>query len=247
MISIKAPDEIEKIKKAGSILNKVIEKIKAHLKPGLTTHEIDALAEELIVSFGCKPAFKGYRGFPGSACISINEEIVHGIPSGRVINQGDIVSIDIGVELDGYYADAAATYPIGRLNGKVKKLVDVTKEALHLGIKKATEGNHLTDISSAIQNHVEENGFSVVRDFVGHGIGKSIHEEPEIPNFGKPHLGPKLEEGMVLAIEPMVNMGTWEIEVLDNGWTAVTKDRALSAHFEHTITVGKDKAVILTQ
>jgi len=247
MISIKSPDEIEKIKKAGSILNKVIEKLKAHLKPGLTTNEIDTLAEKLIISFGCKPAFKGYRGFPASVCISINEEIVHGIPSGRVINHGDLVSIDLGVEFEGYFADAATTCPIGKLNGEVKKLVEVTKDALHLGIKKATNGNHLSDISSAIQQHVETNGFSVVRDFVGHGIGKSIHEEPEIPNFGRPHLGPKLEAGMVLAIEPMVNVGTWEIEILDNGWTAVTKDRALSAHFEHTIAVGKDKAEILTQ
>ena len=247
MIPIKTPEEIAKIKKAGKILGKIIEKIKQNLKPGITTLEIDSLAHNLITKHGCRPAFKGYRGFPATACISINEEVVHGIPSGRVIAEGDIVSVDIGVELDGYFADAAITHPMGNLNGKTKRLIDTTAKALQIGISKAVEGNFLTDISSGIQDYVESQGFSVVRDFVGHGIGKSIHEEPEIPNFGRPHLGPQLKAGMVLAIEPMVTAGSWEIEILDNGWTAVTKDKTLSAHFEHTIAVTNGKPIILTQ
>ncbi|MFC1703451.1 type I methionyl aminopeptidase [Candidatus Omnitrophota bacterium] len=247
MISIKSAQEIEKMKKAGSILNQIIEKVKESLREGVTTQEIDSLSEELITSHRCKPAFKGYRGFPASTCISVNEEVIHGIPGGRVIKQGDIVSVDIGVEREGYFADAAITQPIGMLNGKLKKLVDVTRESLYKGINKAVQGNYLSDISSAIQNHVEANGFSVVRDFVGHGIGTSMHEEPEVPNFGRPHSGPQLQEGMTLAIEPMVNMGTYEVEILDNGWTAITRDRAFSAHFEHTIAITKDKPIILTQ
>ncbi len=221
--------------------------LKKSVKAGVSTRQIDALAERLILVYGASPAFKGYKGFPATVCASINEEIVHGIPSERVLKDGDIIGLDLGVNYKGYFSDAAVTLPIGKVPVKIKKLIDVTKAALSEGIKEARAGNHLLDISSRIQKYVEANGFSIVRQFVGHGIGLSLHEEPEIPNFGQPGHGPLLKEGMCLAIEPMVNMGGWESEILENGWTAVTKDRLPSAHFEHTVAITAKGPEILTK
>lgn len=246
MIPLKSEEDLIYLKKSGKIVACVMYQLCKSIEAGATTGQIDQLAEELVTSNNAKPAFKGYRGFPANICISINEEIVHGIPGERVIKEGDIVSIDLGVDYEGYFTDAAITVPVGKVNGRLKKLIAVTKTALFIGIKKAQAENHLFDISSAIQNYVERNGFSVVRQFVGHGIGLNLHEEPEIPNFGIAHQGPCLEIGMVFAIEPMVNMGTWESEILDNGWTAVTKDRLPSAHFEHTVAITKEGPQVLT-
>lgn len=231
---------------AGEILKRVIQKIKVFVAPEKTTQEIDDYAARLIAQEEAAAAFKGYRGFPANICISVNEEVVHGIPSARRINRGDIVSLDLGVVRKGYFADAAITLPIGTIQPPLKKLIRVTRESLYKGIKQAQPGKHLGDISSSIQRHVEANGFSVVRQFVGHGIGCNLQEEPEIPNFGQPHQGIILKTGMVLAIEPMVNMGDWEVEILDNGWTAVTKDRLPSAHFEHTVAITENGPEVLT-
>ena len=208
---------------------------------------MDQIAEAYIRSpRGAVPAFKGYRGFPGTLCVSINEEIVHGIPGQRKLKKGDIVSIDVGVNLNGYFGDAAITLPVGEVDEEAKRLLDVTEKALALGIEKAKIGNRLFDISFAIQQWVEAHGFSVVRDFVGHGIGKSFHEEPQIPNFGSPHQGPRLEKGMVLALEPMVNEGTYEVRILSDAWTVVTADGKRSAHFEHTIAIIDGEAAVLS-
>lgn len=246
MIPIKTEKDIEMLRKSGTILAKILKKIQELIKPGITTLEIDRLAEELIAKEGGFPAFKGYKKFPSALCTSINEEIVHGIPSTRRLQEGDIISLDLGINYAGFYADAAITLPIGRVDYQKKKLIEVAKSALYEGIKQAKPENHLSDISYSIQNYVEKNGFSVVRQFVGHGIGYELHEEPEIPNFGRPYQGPLLRQGMVFAIEPMVNTGTWEAEILDNGWTAVTKDGLASAHFEHTVAITKDGPQILT-
>ncbi|NQT75520.1 MAG: type I methionyl aminopeptidase [Candidatus Omnitrophica bacterium] len=238
MIEIKSETELALIEEAGRIVNKVIDEIKKIARPGTTTLELDTRAEEVIKGLGARSAFKGYKGFPGTICASLNEQVVHGIPGKRMLMPGDILSIDVGVEKAGYFGDAACTIGIGEeISDKAKDLIDATKKSLEAGMAKAVEGNRLFDISHAIQQYVEGRGYSVVRDFVGHGIGKSMHEEPEIPNFGKPGTGPRLKKGMVLAIEPMVNEGRCEVEILDDGWTAVTKDRKLSAHFEHTICV----------
>lgn len=248
MIIIKNSDEINKIKKSCFIVAKVLEELKGYIREGLSTKNIEQFIENLIIKLGGKPAFKGYRGYPASACVSINEQVVHGIPSDKVIiNEGDIVSIDVGVIIDGFYGDAAYTYGIGKISEEAKKLLQTTEEALYKGIEKAREGNRVGDISSAIQNHVELNGFSVVRAFVGHGIGRSLHEDPQIPNFGKEKTGPKLRAGMTIAVEPMVNVGTHEVTILSDGWTAVTKDGSLSAHFEHTVAITNDKPEILTK
>jgi methionyl aminopeptidase len=235
------------IKQSAQILSKVMRRIGKVIQEGVLTREIDALAEELILEQNALPAFKGYKGFPATVCTSVNEEIVHGIPSERRLKNGDIIGLDVGVKYNGYFSDAAVTLPVGLVPAKVKKLIQVTREALAEGIKEAKPGNHLLDISAAIQCYVEKNGFSVVRQFVGHGIGTSLHEEPEIPNFGQPHHGLLLEKGMVLAIEPMVNLGGWEAEILDNGWTAVTRDRLPSAHFEHTVAITEKGPEILTK
>ncbi|MFH1655559.1 MAG: type I methionyl aminopeptidase [Candidatus Omnitrophota bacterium] len=247
MIPIKSEQEIGQIRKAGKVLVGIVDKIKENTKPGITTAQLNNLAEDLILKAGGEPAFKGYRGFPSSACISVNEEIVHGIPGNRILKNGEIVSVDLGIRLDGYFADVAFTLTLGNVNGRLKKLVDVTKKALDIGISKARVGNRLSDISHSIQSFVESNGFSVVRDFVGHGIGKELHEDPEVPNFGQSKLGPELKPGMVLAIEPMVNIGTWESEILQDGWTAVTKDRLPSAHFEHTVAITENGPQVLTR
>jgi len=212
----------------------------------MTTKELDQIAEKVILSKGAIPAFKGYRGFPASVCISINEEVVHGIPDLRRLKEGDLVSLDVGATLNGYFGDAAITLPVGNVDPEGQKLLETTEKALYIGIAKARIGNRLFDISHAIQDWVESQGFSVVRDFVGHGIGKNLHEEPQIPNFGSPHQGPRLEKGMVFALEPMVNEGTYEVKILSDGWTVVTADGKRSAHFEHTITIADGDPEILT-
>lgn len=232
---------------SGRIVAQVIDSLKKMVAIGVTTKEIEDFADERIRVLGGIPAFKGYRGYPSSVCISVNEQVVHGIPSDRKLKDGDIVSIDIGVFLDGFYGDAAVTISIGTIDKESADLIRVTEESLYLGIENAVEGKRLYDISSAIQKHVEENGFSVVRLFVGHGIGRELHEEPQIPNYGVPGQGPRLKRGMTLAIEPMVNAGGHEVIVLEDGWTAVTKDGKRSAHFEHTVLVTQDKPRILTK
>jgi methionyl aminopeptidase len=247
MIPIKSGQEIKQMAEAGSILGEIIRRAESIVRPGITTQEIDSLVEQLILKNKALPAFKGYQGFPASTCISVNEEIVHGIPGPRVILEGDIVSLDVGVNFRGYFSDAAVTVPVGRINEQKKKLIEITRLSLDEGIKKAYAGNHLTDISHSIQIFVEQAGFSVVRQFVGHGIGKSLHEEPEVPNFGPCACGALLKSGMVLAIEPMVNLGGWESEITDNGWTAVTKDGLASAHFEHTVLITEKGPVVLSK
>jgi methionyl aminopeptidase len=246
MIPIKSEQDLSLMRESGKTLAKILKKVQESIRIGITTLQIDELAEDLCRQAGAAPAFKGYRGFPASICTSVNEEIVHGIPSQKRLKEGDIISVDLGINYNGYFSDAAVTLPVGKISSGARKLIDVTKESLAKGIKATQANNRLTDISYAIQSYVERHGFSVVRQFVGHGIGRQLHEEPEIPNFGRPHRGPQLKEGMVLAIEPMVNMGTWESEVLEDSWTAVTKDRLYSAHFEHTVAITKDGPEILT-
>ena len=247
MIPIKSEKDLQILKRSGRILAAVMRKVEKIVRPGITTLDIDCLSEELILKEKAIPAFKGYKGFPATACVSVNEEIVHGIPEPRVILEGDIVSIDLGVNYQGYFSDMALTLAVGKVDENKKRLIEVTKKALGIGIKQAVAGNYLGDISHSIQSFVEESGFSVVRQFVGHGIGVSLHEEPEIPNFGPAHLGPLLKSGMVLAIEPMVNIGSWECFIAKNGWTAITKDGLASAHFEHTVAITDKGPVILTE
>jgi len=246
MIPLKSEKDLQVLREGGRILARIMKKIQPHIRPDITTAAIDSLAEELILQENALPAFKGYKGFPATACVSVNEEIVHGIPGERKLKEGDIVSLDLGINYKGFFCDMAVTIPVGKIDAKAKKLIEVTRKSLSEGIRQAKVKNHLSDISYSIQNYVERNGFSVVRQFVGHGIGYKLHEDPEIPNFGRPHQGPELKSGMVLAIEPMVNMGTWESEILDNGWTAVTKDGLSSAHFEHTVAITERGPEILT-
>ena len=247
MIILRSKDEIREIRKAGSILARTLEKLTKYAKAGVQTKELDAIARDEIIRLDGYPAFKDYKGFPANICVSLNETVVHGIPSDRKLRDGDIVSIDVGVRFRDYCADAAITVGVGRISEQSAKLIEVTRKALYIGIENARPGRHLTDMSHAIQQFVESNGLSVVRALVGHGIGTKIHEEPEIPNFGKPGMGPVLEPGMVLAIEPMVNAGTFEVETLADGWSIVTKDRKPSAHFEHTIVITAKGAEILTK
>lgn len=246
MISIKSMREIELMRAAGSIVAEAHERLKEVIKPGITTKELDTIAEEYIIKCGAIPAFKGYSGFPASICTSINEQVVHGIPSSTMLKDGDIVGVDIGAVYKDYYGDAARTYQVGNISETARKLVMVTEESFFKGIEFAVEGNRLSDISNAIQLHVEANGFSVVRDFVGHGIGRNMHEEPQIQNYGPPNKGPRLVAGMTLAIEPMVNEGRYSVKVLSDGWTVVTTDRKLSAHYENTIAITKGSPEILT-
>jgi methionyl aminopeptidase len=247
VIELKSAREIALMRAGGHILADVIDRLREAVKPGLSTLEIDEDVEAFIRSRGALPAFKGYRGFPGTVCISINEEVVHGIPSAhRRIKEGDIVGLDLGCIVEGYYADCAFTLAVGDVPPKVQQLLDVTRESLDVAIAECRAGRRLSDVSHAVQAHVEQNGFSVVRAFVGHGIGRALHEDPQIPNFGDPGRGPQLRAGMVLAIEPMVTMGSWEVKVLDDGWTAVTRDGSLAAHFEHTIAVTDDGPEVLT-
>lgn len=247
MIPLKPQKDIEMLKRSGGILASVMRQLEKIVQPGITTQDIDRLSEELILKNKAVAAFKGYRGFPATACVSVNEEVVHGIPGAKVILEGDIVSIDLGVNFQGYFSDMAITLPVGKVDQLKNKLIEVTRNSLAAGIKQAVAGNYLTDISHSIQSFVEAQGFSVVRQFVGHGIGLALHEEPEIPNFGQPHSGPLLASGMVLAIEPMINAGSWECFILENDWTAVTKDGKPSAHFEHTVAITDKGPVILTK
>lgn len=246
MIVIKSAREIALMKEAGQIVAKTHDAIKKVLKPGMTTREVDAIVESTIRSWGAVPSFKGYGGFPGSACTSVNEEVIHGIPSDRPLKEGDLFKVDIGAFYQGYHGDSAWTYAIGQVSKEAKRLMEVTEQSLYEGLKVAKEGHYLSDISHAIQQYVEANGMSVVREFVGHGVGKELHEDPQVPNYGLPGKGPRLKAGMTLAIEPMINLGHKEVKVLDDGWTAITVDRSLSAHYEHTILITETDAQLLT-
>jgi methionyl aminopeptidase len=247
VIVCKSSAEIERMRRANVLVADVLAELAAMVEPGVTTADLDAAAERLVRAAGAEPAFKGYRGYPATLCASVNEEVVHGIPAKRALNAGDIVSLDMGVKLGGFYGDSAVTVPVGQVTDDIQRLLRVTREALDLGIAEVRLGGRISDIGHAIQRHVEQNGFSVVREFVGHGIGAALHEEPQIANYGEPGRGPRLAEGMVLAIEPMVNMGRPNVRMLPDGWTAVTRDGSLSAHFEHTVAVTKDGPDVLTQ
>jgi methionyl aminopeptidase len=247
MIIVKSPREIDIMARAGELTARAHLVVKEAVAPGISTRELDRLVEEFLLKSGAIPAFKGYGGFPASICASVNNQVVHGIPSDEVILQrGDILSVDIGAIFDGYVGDAAATYPVGDISPESEKLIEVTAHSLTEGIQRAVEGNRLSDISAAIQQWVESNGFSVIRDYVGHGIGQQMHEDPQIPNFGRPGFGPRLTAGMVLAIEPMVNAGNYHVKTLADGWTVVTVDGSLSAHFEHTVAITPQGPRILT-
>jgi methionyl aminopeptidase len=247
MIILKQPEEIKKLRESNGIVAEILEELKRRVKPGVTTGELDRLAEEMSRKKGAVPAFKGYKGFPFALCTSVNSEVVHGMPSDRILIEGDIVSLDFGVFYKGYYGDAAITVPAGRVSEKAARLLRVTEEGLYDGIEQAQAGNRLGDISAAVQRHVEAAGYSVVRDFVGHGIGRNLHEEPQIPNYGVKGRGIELKPGMVLAIEPMVNEGTYKVRVLEDDWTVTTEDGKLSAHFEHSVVIMENGPVILSR
>jgi methionyl aminopeptidase len=246
VIVCKSPAEIGRMRAANELVADVLVALRGQVAPGVTTGELDASAERLVREAGAVPAFKGYHGFPATLCISVNEEVIHGIPGPRAVQPGDIVSIDLGVVLDGYFGDAAITVPVGEIVPGAATLLRVTEESLYLGIEQAKVGGRVSDIGQAVQRHVEAHGFSVVREFVGHGVGRALHEDPQVPNYGPGGRGPRLTEGMTLAIEPMVAMGKSAVKVLGDGWTAVTRDRSLAAHFEHTIAVTAAGPVILT-
>ena len=237
MIILKTPEEIRAMERASRLVAETLQVLLGEVRPGVTTQHLDRLAEEVITSRGGVPAFKGYRGYPNTLCASPNEQVVHGIPSTRVLQDGDILGLDLGAIVDGFYGDSAVTVAVGTIPPRVAELLRVTEEALSKGIEQAVVGNRLSDISHAIQCHAEAAGFSVVTEFVGHGIGRQLHEEPQVPNYGKPGQGPRLQAGLVLALEPMVNMGASGVRILADQWTAVTKDGSLSAHFEHTVVV----------
>lgn len=244
---IKSRDELEIMRRAGRELAQVRDKVASLIKPGVTTHELDEVARADIEKFGAKPAFLGYNGYPRTLCTSINEEIVHGIPDpGRRLKQGDLISIDIGLIHDGFYSDTAMTAAVGEVDPEIERLIEVTHKALEVGIEALRSGNRVGDVSNAIQTYVEGENLAVVREYTGHGIGRQLHEEPKVPNFGPPAKGLRLRPGMVIALEPMVNLGTWKTEVLKDGWTVVTADRKPSAHFEHTIALTQNGAEILT-
>jgi methionyl aminopeptidase len=247
VIVCKSPAEIERMRAANMLVADVLAELAAMVAPGVSTRDLDQEAERLVRARGAEPAFKGYRGYPATLCASVNEQVVHGIPSTRPLDEGDIISLDMGVRLNGFYGDSAITVPVGTVSEDVLRLLRITQEALEHGIAQARVGARVSDIGHAIQQHVEANGFSVVREFVGHGIGASLHEEPQIANYGAPGHGPRLAAGMVLAIEPMVNVGRPGVKVLSDGWTAVTRDGSLSAHFEHTVAVTHEGPLVLTQ
>lgn len=251
MIVRRSPQELERLRRSGLVVHEVLRSVAAAVRPGVSTWDLEEIAQQAIKERGATPAFRGYRGYPCVLCASVNDQVVHGIPTRkRILAAGDVVSLDCGVVLDGYYGDAAMTTVAGGeelLSPSLRRLLDATRESLAAAIEVARPGNYLGDISHAVQRHVEASGFSVVREFVGHGIGTHLHEEPQIPNFGAPGSGPKLREGMVLAIEPMVNQGSAEVRMMPDGWTAVTADGGYSAHFEHTVAITKDGPWILTQ
>jgi methionine aminopeptidase, type I len=252
MISVKSRSEIELMKKAGELVGIVLNKLEDIVKPGITTIEMDRIAEEMIRAHGAIPSFKGYKGYPGSVdfpgtiCASLNDEVVHGFPSLKELKDGDIISIDVGAQLNGFHGDAARTFAVGNVSDEAKRLIEVTRQSFFEGIRNAVVGNRIIDISGGVQDYVEKNGFSVVREFVGHGIGREMHEAPEVPNYRTRNRGPRLEEGMTLAVEPMVNMGGYSIRMLQNRWTVVTQDGSLSAHYENTIAVTDNEPLILT-
>ncbi len=246
MIILKTRREIEIMKKAGRLVAQAHELVRNNIKPGITTKELDQIVEEFLKSQNAIPTFKGYNGFPYSICASVNEEVVHGMPGERILKEGDIISVDIGATFEGYVGDSAKTFLVGAVDEEKRRLVEVTRQSFYEGIKFAKESYRLSDISHAIQEYAENAGFSVVRDYVGHGVGKKMHESPQIPNFGKPGKGPRLQQGMVLAIEPMINAGTYNVRVLDNDWTVVTLDGKPSAHYEHTIAITDGEPELLT-
>lgn len=247
MIIIKSQQEIEIMRESGKVTAYILSELSNMIRPGMSTKEIDEFVEGVILKNHMIPSFKGYNGFPASACVSVNEEVVHGIPSPKkILQEGDIVSVDVGSTYKGYVSDAARTYPVGRISAEAQKLITVTEESFFEGLKFCKVGYRLSDISSAIQSKAEAEGFSVIRDFVGHGIGRAMHEEPQIPNYGKPGRGPRLAPGMVFAIEPMVNQGDYEVEVLQNNWTVVTVDGKLSAHYENTVVITDGEPELLT-
>jgi methionyl aminopeptidase len=247
VIVCRSAAELEQMREAGRLVGEVLTELAAAVAPGVSTADLDALAEKRIRQAGATPAFKGYHGYPATICASVNDEVIHGIPTGRrVLNEGDVISIDVGASMNGYFGDSAVTLPVGKISEKAATLLRVTEESLHKAIEAARPGNRVSDIGHAVQKHVEAYGFSVVREFVGHGIGQKMHEEPQVPNYGQPGHGPRLAEGMVLAIEPMVNAGSPAVKVLADGWTAVTRDGGLSAHFEHTVAVTAGEPWILT-
>jgi methionine aminopeptidase, type I len=246
MIILKSPSEIEAMRRAGRVVALAHQRLAQEIRPGLRTKDLDAIVLEVLEREGAIPSFKGYQGYPANICVSVNEEVVHGIPGERVLCEGDIVSVDIGAIVDGYHGDSAWTYPVGEIDEEVKRLLEAGEGALYAGIERARPGARLSDISHAVQTYVEARGYSVVRDFVGHGIGRSMHEAPQVPNFGPPNRGPRLKPGMTLAIEPMVNAGTHEVQILEDRWTVVTADRSLSVHFEHTVAITEDGPQVLT-
>jgi methionyl aminopeptidase len=247
MILLKSLQEIARMEVANRIVAEILEGVKEKIRPGVETRELNELAEELCRRKKVKPAFKGYRGYPGSICVSVNDEVVHGIPGSRRIAAGDLVSLDFGVKYDGYYGDAAITVPVGEIDPKARALMDATEKSLYAGISQVKAGHHLSDISHAVQTVVEGAGFGIIRDFVGHGIGRSLHEDPQIPNFGPPGRGPVLQPGMTLAIEPMTSLGSWRVKILKDGWTAVTQDGSYAAHFEHSVALTENGVLILSR
>jgi len=246
MIIYKSSAELDAMRQSSRIVARILDELEPLVRPGIRTRDLDLYAEKRTRELGAVPAFKGYRGYPASVCVSVNEEIIHGIPSGRLLQEGDIVSLDFGVLFEGFYSDSAVTVSVGRTSEEAGRLIESAKKAFFLGFEQVKEGNRLSDISAAVQRSVEGDGFSVIRQFVGHGIGRTLHEEPQIPNFGAPGRGPRLKPGMTLAIEPMIAVGSWEVEVLEDGWTAVTKDRSLSAHYEHTVALTENGPEILS-
>jgi len=247
LIVCKSTAELDQMRLAGKIVASVLEVLESRISPGITTKKLDEIASKEIYARGGRSAFLGYRGYPASICTSVNEEVVHGVPGNRVLEEGDIISIDVGVEKDGYYGDAAITLPVGNIGRQAQELIDISKQALNMAIKQCKPANRLYDISASIQNIAEKAGYNVVREFVGHGIGQQMHEDPQIPNFGMPGTGPLLKQGMVLALEPMVNMGVSEVVIGKDNWTVTTFDKKLSAHFEHTVAITNDGPQILTQ
>ena len=247
MVYLREPSEIDLIREAAQVVGRTLRMLREHVRPGITTAELDRIAEAYIRSQGAEPAFKGYRGFPASICPSVNEQVVHAIPGGTKLKEGDIIGLDVGVRKNGYYGDAAVTYPVGAIDAEAQKLLDVTRESLAAGIAQARPGNRVGDIGHAVQAVAEANGFSVVRTLVGHGIGREMHEEPQVPNYGQPARGPRLLAGQVIAIEPMVNIGGPDVVTGKDGWTVLTRDGLRSAHFEHTVAIGPDGPEILSQ
>jgi len=247
MVILKLPEEIEKARASNRIVAEVLSKLRERVRPGVRTRDLDKFAEEIAGKKGAKPAFKGYNGFPYALCVSVNEVVVHGMPSERILEEGDIVGLDFGVYYQGFFGDATITLPVGKVTEKASRLMQITEQSLYAGIAQAKDGNRLGDISAAVQNMVEDAGYSIVRDFVGHGIGKNLHEDPQIPNFGEKGRGIELRRGMILAIEPMVNEGKYKVHVLPDGWTVVTKDGSLSAHFEHSVAITDNGPEILSK